>query len=883
MIGWSATVLRYRTIMRTNSFAFINMATLLKKSSRKEGIIPLALNLFYTSILNTPTVRSWEVYSCLREKIMVSAALTGINVLEYATMVSGPYCSKLLADLGADVIKAEPPDGDPARFFGPFPNEKPHPEKSALFLYNNTSKRGITIDIRTSEGKEQFSRLIQWADVFIDNHMPGHLMDTGFGDETIQRLNPSLVYTSITPYGRTGPRAATKGDEITIAHASGFGNLLPFLSVNIERAPVKPGGFQIAYRSAISAAMVTVAALVGRGGKTGKGCLIDISMQEVGIGHLRSHIAYDRYEHTTWSRVPDRPPGVGRMKTHDGYLFISINEAHHFQILREVLGNPEWMAGDQWLDDTYRNFHFMDIAPMMNTLMGKQNTQEISETLANRGVPIGSFNTVKDILKNRQYEFRHFFNEVEHPVAGNYVYPGWPYLMDRSPPRISRPAPLLGQHTEEIVHKELSQIPKRISTTLNSENFREKVPELLLPLRGIRVADFSWVLAGPFTGMLLAMLGAEVIKVEGHRRMDLLRRRVSWPLAEPVPIGLPPNQGMGFNCANLNKKSITIDISKPKGAILARQLAVKCDIVLDNMRPNVMYKLGLGYETLRQLRPDIIVLSSSSKGQDGPERDFPGYATTHSANGGLAYITGYIDDFPSTTFSEIDIMNATNVAFVLLAALYHRLQTGEGQFIDYSQCEGVTSLLGEMVLGYQMTGRIPERMGNAHPYYAPHNLYRCWGVDRWLALEIHTDQEFAILTKIIGRHELAQDVRYKTMKARKRNEKSLDKIIEQWTHNRDRDSMVNELCQAGLAAAPSRNWQDLYADPHLCAREAFVKVQHPELGLLELVGVPWRMSGYSPPSNHAPLLGEHNNYVLQQLLGLSEAQIAELRGMDIIC
>lgn len=406
--------------------------------------------------------------------------------------------------------------------------------------------------------------------------------------------------------------------------------------------------------------------------------------------------------------------------------------------------------------------------------------------------------------------------------------------------------------------------------------------ENILPLEGIRVADFSWVWAGPFSTMLLAMLGAEVIKVEGHRRTDLMRHGVIWPLAELAPADVPANQGMGFNAINMNKKSLTLDLSKPEGKHLAKQLALKSDIVIDNMRSGAMDKLGLGYAELSVIRPDIIVLSSGSRGKEGSEKDFPGYATIHNAIGGVAYVTGYPDDAPSTTVGDTDLMNATTSAFAILSALYHRMQTGEGQFIDFSQCEGVTSLVGEMAIAYQMTGKVPERMGNAHPYFAPHGVYKCWGIDHWLALEVHSDEEFANLAKIIGKPELAQDKRFKTMKARKRNERILNRIIEEWTRQRDRDWMVNEFCQAGIAAAPSRDWQDIYADPHLRARDAFIKVQHPEIGPLELVGVPWKMSDYTPPPNRAPLLGEHNDYVLRQILGLSDREITELREKDII-
>jgi len=404
----------------------------------------------------------------------------------------------------------------------------------------------------------------------------------------------------------------------------------------------------------------------------------------------------------------------------------------------------------------------------------------------------------------------------------------------------------------------------------------------MLPLEGIRVADFSWVWAGPYCAMMMATLGAEVIKIEGHRRTDLMRHIVNWPLPEPAPTAVPVNQSMALNSVNLNKKSLTLDLSRPEGKALAKKLVAVSDIVVDNMRAGSMAKMSLGYEDLRKVKPDIIVLSMSSRGQEGPQKDYAGYATIHHAIGGGAYITGYPDDAPCHSTGDVDLMNGTTAAFSALAALYHRMQTGEGQFIDYSQCEGVTSIIGELLLGYEINGRIPERTGNAHPAYAPHNVYRCWGVDRWLALEIHSDEEFAVLMSVISRPELAMDTRFADMVSRKKNEKELDGIIEKWTRARDRDWMVNEFCKAGLAAAPSRDARDLYADPHLQERGAFIKVDHPELGELELVGAPWKMSDADMPVNHAPLLGQHNEYVLKDVLGLNDTEITGLRDNDII-
>ncbi len=403
-----------------------------------------------------------------------------------------------------------------------------------------------------------------------------------------------------------------------------------------------------------------------------------------------------------------------------------------------------------------------------------------------------------------------------------------------------------------------------------------------LPLQGIRVLDFTWVWAGPYATMLLAMLGAEVIKVEGPEWLDLGRRSIVWPPAEPEPLEVPINQGASFHAINMSKLGVTIDLRKPEGIDLVKALVGISDVVVDNMRAGSMERLGLGYEALREIKPGIIVLSSTGRGSQGPERHYAGYATIHCAIGGSAHITGYPDKPPSTTTGDVDLMNATAAAYAVVAALYHRAQTGEGQFIDFSQCEGVTSLIGEVLLDYEMNGRSPGRDGNRDEFMAPHNLYRCWGVDRWVALAVETDEEFAALAGVLGRPELAHDPRFADAASRKRNEAELDAIIAEWTRPRDRDRVVEEFAAAGLAAAPSRDPEELIRDPHLRERGAFVEVDHPEVGRREFVGVPWHMSEYEPPVRHAPLLGEHNDHVFRDLLGMSEPDIAELRRQGVI-
>ena len=809
---------------------------------------------------------------------MPDTALEGVKIIELATLYSGPYCSKLLADLGADVIKVEPPEGDPARMEGPFPQEEVHPEKSALFLYLNTSKKGITLDLMNPADLVVFKKLLAWADVLIDNHRPDYLPNLGLPWQAIQKLNPGLIYTSITPYGYTGPRAHEDAGEMTIVHAAGLGNLLPARAENIDRAPVKTGGNTAQYIAAIYAALSTVASLIGKR-KNGLGNFIDVSVQEVILNLIAPRVTMNKYQFTSWGRVPDRPQAMGRMETSDGYIVLAANDDHHFRAVRELMGNPDWSQNEGWDDRGYRLHHLMDVAPQMEDWMRQQKKEEVYHRAAKMKIPIGPVNTAKDVMESAQYRFREYFVDVDHPVAGSYPYAGWSYKLAASPPRVSRPAPLLGQHNEDVLPE-----ASKIELGDPAAGKQDADPAAVLhPLKGVRVLDFSWVWAGPYCNLLLGALGAEIIKIEGHNRLDLSRRNFPWPLPNKKPTRTPPNQGMSFNSVNMNKKSLTLDLSKPEGLDIAKRLVTVSHLVIDNMRAGAMIKLGLGYDNLRRIRPDIIAMTIASRGMDGPERDYLGYANIHHAIGGTSYLTGFPDDHPSHgAGGDTDIMNGATAAFAAVTALHHHVRTGQGQFIDLSQCEGVSSLIGEYLLSYAMTGVLPERIGNAHPRYAPHAVYRAWGVDRWLAIEIRTDEQFEKLAAIMGQPELAEDPKFAKMADRKANEADLDRIIEAWTSRRDRDWVVSECVNAGLIAAPSREGRDIYADEHLRERGGLVAIDHPELGELEMVRVPWRMNDQVVPMTPAPRLGHHNPYVLGEILGMDEKEIADLREKDII-
>jgi crotonobetainyl-CoA:carnitine CoA-transferase CaiB-like acyl-CoA transferase len=381
---------------------------------------------------------------------LAGGAFEGVRVVEFAGMVSGPYCGKLLADMGADMVKVEePPGGDLARARGPFPDDKPHPERSALFLNLNTNKRSVALDLAKRGGREALARLIDWADVLIDSHAPAALEALELGWEALHERNPALILTSIAPYGRTGPRAGCKGSDLTGYHAGGLGTLLPPRSTDASRAPVKAGGYPTGYHAGLTAGLATAAALFGR--RDGEGRLIDVSEQESVLSLVRGFLAQTVYQRVTWSRVPDRPPAFGRMECSDGYVVSHVVEDHHWRGLVELMGNPDWAAGEEWNSYAYRVGHLFQIGHKIDEWARWQKKEDLHHRGAAKGFAVGSVYNAEEVLKERQYRARGYFVDVEHPEAGKLTYAGWPYKMSASPPRIARPAPLLGEHTEEVL------------------------------------------------------------------------------------------------------------------------------------------------------------------------------------------------------------------------------------------------------------------------------------------------------------------------------------------------------------------------------------------------------------------------------------------------
>ena len=412
-----------------------------------------------------------------------------------------------------------------------------------------------------------------------------------------------------------------------------------------------------------------------------------------------------------------------------------------------------------------------------------------------------------------------------------------------------------------------------------------------LPLDGIRVIDLSMWFAGPMASRLMADMGAEVIKIESLKHMDPWRGPVKLtPKAKerfPVPIDAerPYNCGAAFNLQNRNKLGITLDIAKPKGKQLFKKLVKISDIVLENYSPRVMKKIELDYSVLKELNPQIIMMSMPALGRTGPDKDYVAFGHTIDCMSGMAYRTGYTGEEPmlQSGLAYGDPISGMNAALACLMALNHRRKSGNGIHIELSQVEGLISFNADAIMNYTMNNRIQEKMGNRHPSIAPHGCYKCKGEDQWVTIAIPSDVAWKKFCEVTGNTAWIKDDRFSDSLNRYKNQKELDKLINEWTMNHDHYEIMHILQKDGIPSGPVLDAKELIEDPHLNERNFFETVSHPEAGTHPYIGMYAKLSK-TPGSirRPAPCLGEHNSYVYGDLLGLSDNKIDELKKEGII-
>lgn len=401
-----------------------------------------------------------------------------------------------------------------------------------------------------------------------------------------------------------------------------------------------------------------------------------------------------------------------------------------------------------------------------------------------------------------------------------------------------------------------------------------------LPLEGIRVTDFTWAWAGPYCTLQMAHMGAEVIRIESEKRPCVSRLIPSFADNEPGP-----NRAGYFNQYSQGKKSLQLDLGRSEGIEIAKKLVSKSDIVVQNFSAGAIDRMGLGYDTLKQIKPDLIMISICGYGQTGPERQYMGYGPASVPLAGISSLTGYRDIGPAEVGISYGDPNAGIFgSFAAMAALAYRQRTGRGVHVDLALWEALLVLMPEGLMDYAMNTSQPERDGNRDRWMVPHGCFKSKGDDdKWVTIACGSETEWQALCQAMGKPELAMDKRFANATARKANEDTLEEIITAWTKERDRWEVTELLQKAGVAAFPSMSNKDLATNVHLTARGYLVQKEHSEVGKRIHAGIPWHMSATACEVRAAaPLRGQHTEYVLRDILGLSAAEVAKLKDGKVL-
>ncbi len=778
------------------------------------------------------------------------SALTHLRIVEIGGMPAA-YATSYLGGFGADVIKVEPPGGDPARLLPPFAGDMVDRERSIPFLNANVNKRSIALDIAEAMDAATLRDILARADILIESTPVGELEALGFGAAARDALNPRLVTVSMTPFGQWGPYARYNGNDAIAAAMSGFMTN----QGDDERSPVVPP-CQMAYQLAAVQAAYLALAGVRHERETGRGQHIDLSLQEaLTYANVQSLAKYSQRSEVV--KRPGREGGPFNIyRARDGrYVFIAIYFAAHWQTLTRDWMQDDVLSQPEWDNQQYRIDNVDVIQMLIGEFIGQFDADDFVRQCQERGIACTPVNSLEDLTTAEQLTERGWFWAVNHPVVGSYKAPGAPLIMSRTPYRLFRPAPLLDQHHDEI----LAETAAPISVVTDTP----KSPARAM-LDGIRVADITRVFVGPIGTQLLGFYGAQVIKVE----------------SADLPANRDPGRGI-YPDMNRNKLSCTIDLRNPEGKELFLRLAAISDVVVDNFSAGVMGRLSLGYDELRKVRPDIIRIGMPGMGSTGPQRKWVTYGNSLQAFTGLVHLWGHPDS-PMEAHAKgttPDYVGAVFLALGALAAIEYRDRTGEGQELEVSMLDGQAALMGPAMLDYTINGRSWGAVGYDEPLttgFAPYGCYPCRNPDTWIVITCEGDEEWQALVSAMRQPPWAGDARYATHEGRREHRAEMDERISAWTRGLTPHQALRLLQNAGVTAGIVMNSEHLYMDPHLRARGHLVEINEPPWGTLTHQGLPG-IPSESPAwaDGKPPWPGDDNDFVFGEVLGLTEQQIAD--------
>lgn len=834
-----------------------------------------------------------QIYS--ENVFMSDGALANITVIELAQGVAGPYCGRLLAAHGARVIKVEPPViGDSARNLLPNQQKVENGGTSGIFGWLNANKESIALDRNNAEDAKTILQLCQRAQLVIDDRVGNDRVENDrdanlSGDasegcspidkETLGQKAPHCIYCNVSWYGQSGPYSQYAGSDALISALTG----LAFMIGEAGGAPTLPSGYGSQVIAGTTAAIAVMTALISKDDDT-QADDIDLSIFEAALVLNETGAIARSYE---LDSVPQRyginrfPPTypMGVFQCSDGWIGITALTPTQWAVLSELLQIPEYGVNPNYYASIDRFLDADALEKVMKPQLLKWSARDLVVAGQNRRVPLALVPTPDEALALPEFVERGAFSTLSLSDGTSFQGPGIPFILNATPADGSGSVPDIDQDRETVLA--FLGTAAKDTAVPNNGGVKELAPAKKKPLQGLRVIDLSKGWAGPLTGRYCADLGAEVIKVEDCRYPDWWR---GWEATQQWIDDKEYEKIPAFNSMNRNKYGITLDFTTSEGVELVKRLIKDADAVIENYTSTVLPGLGLDYAELKKINPEIVMMSMPAFGMTSPWSHHRAYGSTVEQASGLPHLNGEAEWPPTQQHVALgDAVAGINGAVALLIGLYHKQQTGSGQFIDLSQVECLLPLAAHGVIDYSLNQSVWPRIGSRHQQHAPHNVFRCDGEESWLAIFCEDNNQWQALANAIGQAELAEDRRFKNASDRKSNEQELDAIIGKWAIAKGAHEAMNYLQSQGVPAAVVGSSQNLVDDQQLQSRGYFEWAPgvHRDVVMYPLTA--FTLSGYRQGViSPAPMLGEHNELVLKEKLGLTDDDINVLLEKKVI-
>ena len=765
-----------------------------------------------------------------------ASVLSGVRVAECTTGIAGPYCGKLLADAGADVVKVEPAGGDPLRRWVASGHSLGPDTDGPLFRFLNQSKRST---VAGDEG----DRVVAAADIVLVDGPPRH------------DRRPGQVVVSISPFGLTGPWADRPATEFTLqAWCGSTGNRgMP------EDPPLAAGGRLGEWIGGSYAAVAALAAYrVARA--TGAADHVDLALLDCMCLTMNTYTTLFA-QFLGWKPMPPGPvrtietPSIE--PTTDGYVGFCTITAQQFQDFLVLIDRPDLLDDHELATAIGRSKRLHEVLDIIHAWTTKHDTAEIIDLASLMRIPVAPIGNGESLLAMDHFAERGTFVDSED---GTFRHPRVPYRVSGLAARPFGPAPALGAHGGTV------------DWVTSSGPAGDEPESHALPLAGVRVVDFTAFWAGPAATMMLASLGADVVKVESAQRPDGMRFATT--SSPKVPQWW--EYGPVYHGANVNKRAVTLDMTRPDGVALAKRLIAGADAVIENFSPRVMENFGLTWDEVHRINQRVVMVRMPAFGLDGPWRDRTGFAQTMEQISGMAWVTGRRDGPPLIPRGACDPLAGMHAVFALIGALEQRERDGEGRLIEVTLVEAALNAAAEQVIEWSAFGELISRDTNRGPFARPQGVYPCAGDEQWLALAVATDEQWAACSRVMGLDP-----------ALRADHDAADSAIGGWCATSEVEAAVDELLTAGVPAAVVVVPRDIAFNPQLQARGFFEPVEHPVLGRIDVPAPPFRFAsrvatGEPWLRRAAPVLGQHNDEVLAVELGLDADELARLRADGII-